>query len=175
MVQLSVRRRRRHEWAGPHCLAGTVSVFHPGSQSSAGGKKVEKSHISAQMIFPRNCCTWPPLPFGFGSFSCITAAETPTTRAAIQILGAPAPPQIRHLSHIANPLKIVHVQTLALINMWMRRKKGGLSHLQSTSRADGGNITSELWQPITGESNRNRQQNEALNTYSYLQLLPECR
>lgn len=174
MMQLSVRRRRRHEWGGPHCLAGTVSVFHPGSQSSAGrkGEKVEKSHISAQMIFPRNCCTWPPLPFGFRSFSCITATKSPTTKITIQVVGAPTPRQIHHLSHIANSLEIVHVQTLALINMWMS-KKGGLSHLQWTSGADGGNITSELWQPITGKSHRNHQQNEALNTYSYLQLLQE--
>lgn len=152
------------------------SIQGPSHQLGERGKKVgEKSHISAQMIFPRNCCTRSPLPFGFGSFSCITATKTPTTKVTIPIVGAPTPRQIHHLSHIANSLKIVHVQTLALINMWMRRKKGGLSHLQWTSGADGGNITSELWQPITGESNRNRQQNEALNTYSYLQLLQESR
>lgn len=63
-TEISVRQHRRQDRGGPRCSAETVSVFHPGSQSAAGGES-EKVTLFTQMIFPKKCCIWPPPPLHF--------------------------------------------------------------------------------------------------------------
>lgn len=79
VIGISVQQHRHHERGGPHCSPQTVSVFHPGSQSTAGrnGGKSEKVTLALRWSFPGIVAYDPPNSLWFWSRRCITTLMCP--------------------------------------------------------------------------------------------------